>query len=80
MKGTTNNSYRTEVVIAGAGLAGIVTACELLDHGKQVLLIDKDIQENFGGLARRPGTCSPALARIMAQPSKRTPERSPSVW
>jgi len=45
-------TYDTEVVIVGGGLAGIVTAYELLDHGRRVLLIDKDLSENFGGLAR----------------------------
>lgn len=30
----------------------MVTAFELLDAGKKVLLIDKDVRENFGGLAR----------------------------
>lgn len=44
--------YRTEAVIAGGGLAGLVTAYELLDAGKRVLLIDKDKEERFGGLAR----------------------------
>ena len=43
----------TEVVIAGGGLAGIVAACQLLDHGHRVLLIDKDTRENFGGLAKQ---------------------------
>ena len=43
---------RSEVAIAGGGLAGIVTAYELLDQGRRVLLIDKDSRENFGGLAR----------------------------
>ncbi len=43
----------TEVAIAGGGLAGIVTAYELLDRGRRVLLIDKDSRENFGGLARQ---------------------------
>ncbi len=42
----------TEVVIAGGGLAGIVTAYELLDRGLRVLLLDKDKRENFGGLAK----------------------------
>jgi predicted oxidoreductase len=42
----------TEVVIAGGGLAGIVTAYELLDRGHRVLLLDKDKRENFGGLAK----------------------------
>lgn len=45
--------FKTEVVIAGGGLAGIVTALELLSSGRRVLLIDKDKQENFGGLARQ---------------------------
>ena len=44
--------FQTEVVIAGGGLAGIVTAYELLDHGRRVLLIDKDTREKFGGLAK----------------------------
>jgi predicted oxidoreductase len=39
-----------DVIIAGGGLAGMVTALELLDR---VLLIDKDTRENFGGLARQ---------------------------
>ena len=43
---------RAEVAIAGGGLAGMVTAYELLDRGIRVLLIDKDKRENFGGLAR----------------------------
>jgi predicted oxidoreductase len=45
-------SYQADVVIAGGGLAGIVTAYELLDHGRKVLLIDKDRRERFGGLAK----------------------------
>jgi uncharacterized protein len=46
-------SFETEVVIAGAGLAGMVTAYELLSAGRRVLLIDKDKRENFGGLAKQ---------------------------
>ena len=45
--------FETEVVIAGGGLAGIVSAYELLETGRRVLLIDKDKQENFGGLAKQ---------------------------
>jgi predicted oxidoreductase len=41
------------VAIVGGGLAGIVTAYELLNSGTRVLLIDKDKQENFGGLAKQ---------------------------
>jgi predicted oxidoreductase len=45
--------FTTQVAIAGGGLAGIVTAHELLSRGLRVLLIDKDRQENFGGLAKQ---------------------------
>ena len=45
--------YRTDIAIVGGGLAGIVTAHELLASGRRVLLIDKDRRENFGGLARQ---------------------------
>ena len=45
-------SYQTEIVIAGGGLAGIVAACEALEQGRRVLLIDKDTREKFGGLAK----------------------------
>lgn len=48
----TDAGYQTEVVIAGGGLAGMVTAFDLLEAGKKVLLVDKDSRANFGGLAR----------------------------
>lgn len=44
--------YKTEVVIVGGGLAGLVAAYELLHSGRRVLLIDKDKRENLGGLAK----------------------------
>lgn len=47
-----SRTRRADVVIAGGGLAGMVTACELLDRGRSVILIDKDRAANFGGLAR----------------------------
>lgn len=43
---------QTQVVIAGAGLAGIVTAIELLDKGLKVVLLDRDVKERMGGLAK----------------------------
>lgn len=46
-------SYRAEVVIAGGGLAGLVTAGELLDAGRTVLVLDKDAAPKLGGLARQ---------------------------
>ena len=48
----TENILQADVVIAGAGLAGLVAAHELLGHGKTVLLLDKDVPEKLGGLAR----------------------------
>jgi predicted oxidoreductase len=43
---------RCDVLIIGGGIAGITTALELLDGGKSVLLIDRDDESVFGGLAR----------------------------
>ncbi|HWZ42418.1 MAG TPA: FAD-dependent oxidoreductase [Candidatus Saccharimonadales bacterium] len=45
--------YKTDIAIVGGGLAGLVTAYDLLDRGRRVLLIDKDKRENFGGLAKQ---------------------------
>src|SRR5690606_17190034 len=41
----------SDVVVVGGGLAGIVTALELLRAGRRVALIDRDTPERFGGLA-----------------------------
>lgn len=43
---------RTDVAIVGAGLAGLVTAHELLDHGRRVVVLDRDLARRTGGLAR----------------------------
>ncbi len=45
--------YESDVIIAGGGLAGIATAIELLDHNRRVILLERDAQENFGGLAKK---------------------------
>lgn len=42
-----------ENIIVGGGLAGMSTAIELLDHNKKVLIIERDIEERFGGLAKK---------------------------
>ncbi|MGC1631766.1 MAG: FAD-binding protein [Gelidibacter sp.] len=42
-----------ENIIVGGGLAGISAAIELLDNHKKVLIIERDIEENFGGLAKK---------------------------
>lgn len=44
--------YEADVVIAGGGLAGLVTAMELLDTGASVVLLERGPAEALGGLAR----------------------------
>jgi uncharacterized protein len=44
--------YESDVIIVGGGIAGIVTAIELLEANKKVLIIERDMEANFGGLAR----------------------------
>ncbi len=45
-------SIETDVIVVGGGLAGIVATLELLTAGKRVTLMDRDVEENFGGLAK----------------------------
>ncbi|MGH3562311.1 MAG: FAD-binding dehydrogenase, partial [Mycobacterium sp.] len=40
-----------DVIIVGAGLAGLVAACELVDRGKRVLVVDQENSANLGGQA-----------------------------
>lgn len=40
-----------DVIVVGAGLAGLVAAAELADAGKQVLLLDQEGEQNLGGQA-----------------------------
>src|SRR4051812_15229922 len=50
---TTNGSAASaDVVVIGAGIAGLVTSLELLDAGRGVLLLDRCRPEELGGLAR----------------------------
>jgi len=42
---------RYDVAIVGGGLAGISAALELLDHGLKIVIVDRDCERNFGGLA-----------------------------
>ena len=45
-------SERRDVVVLGAGIAGLVTTLDLLEHGRDVLLLDRCKPEEVGGLAR----------------------------
>src|ERR1700674_93697 len=45
-------TYSSDVLIIGGGLAGIVSALELIERGRNVLLVDRDEEAAFGGLAK----------------------------
>jgi predicted oxidoreductase len=40
-----------DVIVVGAGLAGLVATAELADAGKRVLLLDQEPESNLGGQA-----------------------------
>jgi predicted oxidoreductase len=44
-------SHRCQNLVIGGGIAGIVTALELLDRSMSVVLVDRDTPRRFGGLA-----------------------------
>ncbi len=44
--------YKSDVIIVGAGIAGMVVALELLEANHRVLLIDRDRPDAIGGLAK----------------------------
>ncbi len=46
------HEYRSDVLVVGGGLTGIVAALDLLSSGRTVTLLDRDVEANFGGLAR----------------------------
>jgi uncharacterized protein len=43
---------RGKVVVVGAGIAGLVATLELLEHGRDVILLDRCQPDEVGGLAR----------------------------
>ncbi len=47
-----DNTYQTDLLIVGGGISGIIAAYELLDSGQKVMILDRDTEANFGGLAR----------------------------
>lgn len=46
------NRYQCDTVIIGGGIAGITAAIELLNANQQVILVDRETEANFGGLAK----------------------------
>ena len=40
-----------DVVVVGAGLAGLVAAAELADAGRRVVLVDQEGEQSLGGQA-----------------------------
>src|SRR5690349_22345420 len=40
-----------DVVVVGAGLAGLVATCELADAGRSVIFLDQESEANLGGQA-----------------------------
>ena len=42
---------QADVIIVGAGLAGLVAACEVVDRGNRVLIVDQENGANLGGQA-----------------------------
>jgi predicted oxidoreductase len=42
---------QADVIVVGAGLAGLVAACEVVDSGKRVLIVDQENGANLGGQA-----------------------------
>ena len=45
-------TYTSDIVIIGGGISGITAAIELLNANKKVIIIERDLEENFGGLAK----------------------------
>jgi predicted oxidoreductase len=46
------SAYNADVIIVGAGIAGISAAIEAIERRRSVLLLDRDIEASMGGLAK----------------------------
>ena len=44
-------AYDADVIVVGAGLAGLVAATEIADAGKRVIIVDQEGEQNLGGQA-----------------------------
>ncbi|HSH45088.1 MAG TPA: FAD-dependent oxidoreductase, partial [Longimicrobiales bacterium] len=43
--------YECDVIVVGAGLAGLVAACELAESGRRVVVVDQEPEQSLGGQA-----------------------------
>src|SRR6201997_4525344 len=43
--------FAADAIVVGAGLSGLVAACELVDRGLRVLILDQEGEPNLGGQA-----------------------------
>jgi predicted oxidoreductase len=48
---TESGRFEADVVVVGAGLAGLVATAELADAGKRVVVLDQEPEASFGGQA-----------------------------
>ncbi|MFI8518193.1 FAD-binding dehydrogenase [Streptomyces sp. NPDC085481] len=46
-----HESYDADVIVIGAGLAGLVATAELVDAGRSVILLDQEPEQSIGGQA-----------------------------
>src|SRR5215472_16573860 len=46
-----SNSSDTDVIIVGAGLAGLVATAELIEAGRRVIVLDQEPEASLGGQA-----------------------------
>ena len=44
-------TYDADVIVVGAGLAGLVAACELAEAGQRVIVLDQEPEQSLGGQA-----------------------------
>jgi uncharacterized protein len=49
--GHTGSTGETDVLIVGAGLAGLVAAAEIADTGKRVIIVEQEGEQSLGGQA-----------------------------
>lgn len=81
-QGVSVERHAGDILIIGAGLAGIVCALRLLDQGRRVLLLDRDSEPHLGGLAKESfgGILLVDTPEQRRQRIHDTPERALQDW